>query len=332
MAQISFVSGSSFFTQDERASKAGRFAASIKSLKNDQGVEARLDGADVEVDHMSAVASTGLAAEVQALSSAASNTTEGISLLQTVEDGLSSIETRLAQLDALAEQAETASLSDLERAQLDTEFQSLLAEIDDIVATTQFNGTSVLAGNGSGGALQINYKVGTGSSAGDEIAVTINAASVSDLSAGLSSASLQTAANATSAQALVVTAQTALGSIQGAVTGSLQAFASSAETSASLARGFEAARAQRVEPAVVIDLSQVVAGRISKEQGIDLSGNSIETMRKILIELNSTLGNSPVAANAEDADVGSAASAASSGNLTASVNSSSPTDDDRNVA
>lgn len=82
----------------------------------------------------------------------------------------------------------------------------------------------------------------------------------------------------------------------------------------------------------MIDLLQVVAGRISKEQGIDLSGHSIETMRKILIELNSTLGNSPVAANAEDADVGSAASAASSGNLTASVNGSSPTDDDRNVA
>ena len=243
MAQISFVSGSSFFAFDEQASKANRFAASIKAARANQGVNAQLDGARVTVDHMSAAASTGLGAEVQALGSAAANTAEGVSMLQVTETALTEMAAKLDQMVTLSTDAKSESRSELERAQFDAEFQTLMSEIDEIATNTEFNGTKVLQGNGSGGALQINFKVGTGNGAADEIAVTINAATVADLSATLASADLQTVDNATTARTAVATAQAALDEIQGAVSGKLQSFASAAENSASVAAHHEQARA-----------------------------------------------------------------------------------------
>ena len=70
-----------FFNFDEQASRAGRFAVGIKRLNNGLNGDAGPEGNDLEVDHMSAIASTGLAAEVQELDSALPNTTERISLL-----------------------------------------------------------------------------------------------------------------------------------------------------------------------------------------------------------------------------------------------------------
>ncbi len=336
MAQISFVSGSSFFAFDEQASKADRFAASVRAAKGGLGVNAQLGGARVAVDRMSAAASTGLGAEVQALSSATANTAEGVSMLQVAEAALSEISDKLERTVTLSVDAKSASRSEFERAQYDAEFQTLLAEIDEIATNTEFNGTNLLQGNGVGGALQINYKVGTGNSAGDEIAVTINATSVSDLSASLASADLQSVDNATTARTSVATAQAALGEIQGAVSGKLTGFASAAENSSSMAGRHEQARAQRAQPAVVIDLAEVVAGRISKEQGIDLNSGDVATMRKLVLDLNSSFVGTAATQSTTDTGGGvvsgsnQAADSGSSGDR--SESSGSPKDNDRDAA
>ena len=75
-----------------------------------------------------------------------------------------------------------------------------------------------------------------------------------------------------------------------------------------------------------------MARRISEEQGIDLSGNSIKTMRKILLELNITLVVSPEVRSSEDSDIGSAAAASLSGNASAASADPPAADDDRDVA
>lgn len=80
---------------------------------------------------------------------------------------------------------------------------------------------------------------------------------------------------------------------------------------------------------MVIDLAQ---GRGSEEQGIDLSGNSIETMRKILLELNITLVVSPEVRSSEDSDIGSAVAASLSGHASAASADPPATDDDRDLA
>ncbi len=288
------------------------------------------------VDRLSAAASTGFGAEVQALGSAVANTAEGVSMLQVTETALSEMAEKLEQMVTLSTDAKSESRSEFERAQFDTEFQTLLAEIDEIAADTEFNGTKILQGNGSGGALQINFKVGTGSGTGDEIAVTINAAMVSDLSATLASADLQSVDNATIARTAMATAQAALDEIQGAVSGKLQGFASAAENGASMAGRHEQARAQRAAPSVVIDLAAVVAGRISEERGIDLSGGDVATMRKLVLDLNNSFADVPATpantGRAVDVQSGSSSSADRGSSAERSESNSSPNDNDRDVA
>tara|TARA_B100000676_G_scaffold312114_1_gene384786 strand:- start:368 stop:1378 length:1011 start_codon:yes stop_codon:yes gene_type:complete len=336
MAQLSFVTGSTFFAFDENASKADRFAASIKGLKGGQSVQARLNGAGVAVDRMSAATSTGLGAKVQALSAAAANSAEGVSLLQTAEAALSDIETKLERMVTLAADAKSESRSEFERAQYDSEFQTLISEIDAIAADTEFNGTKILQGNGNGGnTLEINFKVGTGNDTGDEVTVSINAASVSALSSTLAVADIQSVSNATTARTAVATAQAALAEIQGAVTGKFQSFASAAENNASVAGHHEQARAAQVAPTVVIDLAQVTAGRITDENGVDLDGGDIATMRKLVLDLNNsfvkTAIDRPASAN-DGSDSGSNRAATTQSNSGGSGNSESSNDGDQDAA
>jgi hypothetical protein len=77
---------------------------------------------------------------------------------------------------------------------------------------------------------------------------------------------------------------------------------------------------------------KVAARRISEKEGIDLSGNSNKTMRKILFELNITLVVSPEVRSSEDTDIGSAAAASLSGNASAASADPLAADDDRDVA
>jgi hypothetical protein len=77
---------------------------------------------------------------------------------------------------------------------------------------------------------------------------------------------------------------------------------------------------------------KVAARRISEKEGIDLSGNSIKTIRKILFELNITQIVSPEVRSSEDTDIGSAASASLSGNASAASVDPPAADDDRDVA
>jgi hypothetical protein len=69
-----------------------------------------------------------------------------------------------------------------------------------------------------------------------------------------------------------------------------------------------------------------------EEEGINLSGNSIKTMRKILLELNITLVVSPEVRSSEDSDIGSAAATSLSGHASAASADPPATDDDRDVA
>ena len=120
-------------------------------------------------------------------------------------------------------------------AQIDAEFQTLLSQIDEIATNTEFSGTKVLQGNGAGGALQINYKIGTGNPEGDEIVVTIKGASGSDLSGLLASAELQSVDGTITGRIAVEGAQTALDEIQPTVSGKLRSFASASKVRSSMA-------------------------------------------------------------------------------------------------
>src|SRR5947209_16692974 len=90
----------------------------------------------------------GMQANIAALTQSAQNATNGVGMLQTADGALSQVTSLLNRAVTLATEAASGGLStgaNSQSAALDTEFQSILSEIDQIGQTTDFNGKNVFS-------------------------------------------------------------------------------------------------------------------------------------------------------------------------------------------
>lgn len=99
-----------------------------------------------------------LRAKTRGLVQAQRNASDGISLIQVAEGGLTEIQNILVRLRELGVQAASDTIGPRERRYLDEEYQSLKEEIDRLANSTEFNGTFLL--DGTGGTL--DFQVNTG--------------------------------------------------------------------------------------------------------------------------------------------------------------------------
>ncbi|RKY24813.1 MAG: flagellin [Planctomycetota bacterium] len=83
-------------------------------------------------------------ADIAVVQQGARNAQDGISMLQTMEGALATIDDMLVRMQALAEQAATGSYSSAQRTIMHNEFDELRQEIDRIATSTKFNGISML--------------------------------------------------------------------------------------------------------------------------------------------------------------------------------------------
>ena len=118
--------------------------------------------------------STKLSATSATLDQAATNASHGISILETADGGLSNISDILERMKTLATQSLSGAVTDDERDYIDAEFQALLAEIDSIASSTEFNGDSLLDGS-SAWATGVDFLLGTNASTttGDYLSIAL---------------------------------------------------------------------------------------------------------------------------------------------------------------
>ncbi len=138
-------------------------------------------------------------AQVASFTQAARNASDGISLLQTAQGGLTDIGDTLARMAELATHAASGLLSDDQRQAIQTEFTALRDEIDRTAASTSFNRQKLL--DGSLAINGVSVQVGTDAAPTASVDVTIAGASSATLGGAtpLSSTSLGTAADARAA-------------------------------------------------------------------------------------------------------------------------------------
>ncbi len=106
-------------------------------------------------------------AQIRGNNQAVRNANDGISLGQTAEGALGQIANNIQRIREIAVQAANGTISDTNRAQLQKEVDQLTQEISRIVATTEFNGTSLLSG-----AATLTFQVGANGQANNQVAVT----------------------------------------------------------------------------------------------------------------------------------------------------------------
>jgi flagellin len=108
-------------------------------------------------------------AQVRGTNVAIRNANDGISLAQTAEGALATVTDALQRMRELAVQAQNGSNGSGDRANLDTEYQQLSAEVTRIAAQTKFNGIAIV---GAGAGAQ-TFQVGANN--GDTLTVTTTA-------------------------------------------------------------------------------------------------------------------------------------------------------------
>ena len=134
-----------------------------------------------------------MTSQIRGFNQAARNANDGISLAQTAEGALSEVSNNLQRMRELSLQSANSTNSSSDRAALDAEVQSLLAEISRVSSTTQFNGLNLLDGSFSAAQFQV------GANANQTISVGVSSATTDTLgSYGGAGAAVTTAAFDTS--------------------------------------------------------------------------------------------------------------------------------------
>jgi flagellin len=89
----------------------------------------------------------GMQANIAALTQSQQNANNGVGLLQTADGALSQVTTLLNRAVTLATEGSNTSITSTQATALNTEFQSILSEVNQIGQATNFNGQNVFAGN-----------------------------------------------------------------------------------------------------------------------------------------------------------------------------------------
>ena len=88
-------------------------------------------------------------ADIAVLEQGQRNAMDGVSLLQTMEGALQTIDNLMVRMQQLAEQAATGSYSSAQRVIMDNEFSEMASEITRIAEATDFNGIKMLDNSAS---------------------------------------------------------------------------------------------------------------------------------------------------------------------------------------
>ena len=168
----------------------------------------------------------GLESRSRGLNVALANVSNAKNVLNVAEGGYQSIMDILQTVKEKATQAADYTLSDDQRSALNDQVAALIAEVDDIVGNTSFNGNSLINGDVSGESFQV------GETASDTLSVTLNNADSATLNIDDVDLTSQTSA------ALAITALgTAIDDLAASMqdVGNFQARLSSKETTLELA-------------------------------------------------------------------------------------------------
>jgi flagellin len=140
-------------------------------------------------------------ADIAVIKQGSRNAQDAISMLQTMEGAIASIDAVLIRMKELAEQASTGSYSEQQRNIMNNEFTQMIAEIDRIASTTEFNSINML--NSATATNEIHFGVNS--------SITISSVDVQTSALGVDSGTAQiSGSDGANAQAALVLVNTAI--------------------------------------------------------------------------------------------------------------------------
>ena len=186
--------------------------ASLQSVLQQLSTGLKINSGADDAAGMSIAA--GLGANIAALTQSSQNASNGVGLLQTADGALSQVTSLLNRATTLATEAANGGLSTSQSTALDTEFQSILSEITQIGATTNYNGNAIFS------ATPLTTFTSDGTTGGTTtISTTTGVMSATSLA--LNTDNLTSVANATTALGHITAAIDTISATRGGVGASI---------------------------------------------------------------------------------------------------------------
>jgi flagellin len=158
----------SLVAQNSLASSGSELSTALQQLSSGLRINTAAD------DAAGYAITQGMTSQIGGLNQAANNASAGVSLAQTASGALQEVTSDLQSMRDLAVESLNATNSATDRADLDTQFQQLKADINQVSQTANFNGVNLLDGTFQGATFQIGANAGQ----------TITVASVASSSSG----------------------------------------------------------------------------------------------------------------------------------------------------
>jgi flagellin len=194
------------------------------------------------------------------------NANDGISILQIVDGGLNNISKTLDRLKTLATESATDTFTG-NRATLNTEFTSLLSEIDREAANIGLS--SAVGGNKYNASIAV-YIGGGSSQANAQVTVNLSGAGnqVDSTGLALNTNTVDTKANALTAITAIAAAVTALGSVQGVVGTGENRLAESVQLAQSQIENFSAGESRIRDADVAAEAANLTKAQILQQASV----------------------------------------------------------------
>lgn len=210
-----------------------------------------------------------LRAQIRSLDQAKRNSLDGISLVQTAEGSLNEVSSILVRLRELTIQASNGTVSDQDKATLDSEFQSLVTEINRIGRATAFNGINLLDGSAS----QVSFQVDLGVAADiDQISITLSAALSTTLS--LDALSIASSGNTSLALTNIDGAINSVSALRGRLGAAQNRLHSTIENLAARAENSAAAESRIRDVDVAYETAMLARNSILRQASISILGQA----------------------------------------------------------
>jgi flagellin len=188
----------SMVVQNHLARSQGALSSNFAKLSSGYRINAAAD------DAAGLGISKSMNAQLRSLAVAQRNASDGVSMAQTADGAAEQVHELLIRLREVAVQGANGALGAGDSANLDTEFQASLSEIERVARVTTFNGSNLL----SGSAASVTFQVGIHDGPSDRITVPFGGVDVSGLA--LTGAAVDSVASARTAIGAVDSALAAL--------------------------------------------------------------------------------------------------------------------------
>jgi len=248
MALVINTNLNSLFAQDAMTVNARLQTKTMQQLSTGQRINSAGD------DAAGLAVSDKMTAQINGLNQATQNANDAISLLQTAEGALVQQTQMLQRMRTLALEASTDSTVSGDKSNLDTEYQALLSQLNQIAGNTQWNATNILDASG-GLATNGTYVFQVGATQSVTISVAIKNMSTTGALSDIAPSVISVAASAQAAIANIDKAITAVDSQRTTLGAGINRLTYAADNLTNIAQQVTASRSRMVDT----DFSQASA-------------------------------------------------------------------------